>query len=342
MTPASDQTSPEQLAALEQALHHELEQHRSAGLSLDLTRGKPSPEQLALSDALDGILDGDYRDGSGGDLRNYGGLEGISEARTLFAGVLGVGTDEILVGGNSSLSLMHLCALFALHLGAAGPGSAWRDEGRDIKFIAPCPGYDRHFAICDQLGITLLPVAMHDDGPDMDAVESLLLADPLIKGIWCVPRFSNPTGCVYSDEVIVRLARLAHLAGRHFRVFCDNAYAVHALTGNAPPLANVMQAFREAGTSDSLYLFGSTSKITFAGAGVAFLAMSPRNLEYFKAQLGVNQIGPDKVNQMRHVRFLRDDTGLQQLMARHAALLKPRFDTVGRHLREGLAKAGIS
>ena len=336
MTPAPAQATTEQLAALEKALAQELEQHRCAGLNLDLTRGKPSPEQLALADALDGILEGDYRDSAGGDLRNYGGIDGIAEAKALFADLLGVGTDDILVGGNSSLALMHLCAMFALHLGAAGPGSAWRSEGQDIKFIAPCPGYDRHFAICEQLGIALLPVAMGQDGPDMDAVESLLRADPMIKGIWCVPRFSNPTGCVYSDAVLARLARLARLAGPNFRVFCDNAYAVHALTDDAPALGNVMQAFRDEGTTDALYLFGSTSKMTFAGAGVAFLAMSPRNLAHFKTQLGVSQIGPDKINQMRHVRFLRDRDGVQHLMARHAAILRPRFDSVGRHLREGL------
>ena len=182
----------------------------------------------------------------------------------------------------------------------------------------------------------MIPVALGDDGPDMDQVEALLRQDPLIKGIWCVPRFSNPTGIVYSSAVMQRLARLATIAGDNFRVFCDNAYAVHALVDDAPELDNVMDAFKQAGTEDSLYLFGSTSKITFAGSGVSFIAMSAANQPVFKQQLGICQIGPDKINQLRHVTFLRDSSGLHAHMLRHAALLKPRFDSVIKQLREGL------
>jgi aspartate/methionine/tyrosine aminotransferase len=336
MSTALDQADRPQLAELEQQLSAQLEHYRNAGLKLDLTRGKPGTEQLALSDALDGILEGVYRDSAGSDLCNYGCLDGIPEAKALFAEMMGVAPGEILIGGNSSLTMMYFAVLFALQQGVAGPDSAWARENGTIKFLAPVPGYDRHFAICQQLGIEMIPVALGDDGPDMDQVETLLREDPLIKGIWCVPRFSNPTGIVYSSEVVQRLARLASIAGDNFRVFCDNAYAVHALVADAPALDNVMAAFKQAGSEDSLYLFGSTSKITFAGSGVSFVAMSSANQATFKQQLGISQIGPDKINQLRHVKFLRDSHGLEAHMGRHAALLKPRFDSAIKQLREGL------
>jgi aspartate/methionine/tyrosine aminotransferase len=342
MTTALDKAEQQQLQQLEQDLAQQLEQYQSAKLKLDLTRGKPGAEQLNLSNALDGILQGEYHDASGTDLRNYGGLDGIPEAKALFAGMLGVAPEDMLVGGSSSLTLMYFSALFALHFGVAGADTAWAEEGGEIKFIAPVPGYDRHFSICEQLGIRLLPVSMDDNGPNMDEVEALVRQDPLIKGIWCVPRFSNPTGCVYSGEVVQRLARLAQVAGPNFRVFCDNAYAVHTLEEDAPQLDNVMDAFKAAGTQDSLYLFGSTSKITFAGSGVSFMAMSTDNLKVFKQQLVISQIGPDKINQLRHVKFLRDEQGVAEHMQAHAALLKPRFDIVLRHLREGLGGLDIA
>ncbi len=335
-----NQASAEQLRAWESELAQQYQTFQQSGLKLDLTRGKPCAEQLALSESLDGILGGDFTDAKGTDLRNYGGLEGIPEARALFAPVLGVHPEEIVIGGNSSLTLMYFCALFALNNGVDGADSAWRREGQ-IKFLAPVPGYDRHFGVCEHLGIELIPVAMNDDGPDMDQVEALLKADPQIKGIWCVPRFSNPTGTVYSDAVVRRMAGLAKIAGANFRIFWDNAYAVHTLDDSAPALANLMDYCREAGTEDSAYLFGSTSKITFAGAGVGFVGMSERNLKVFTGHLGMCQIGPDKLNQLRHVRFLKDAGGLDALMAKHAALLKPRFDAVLSALDEHLADAGM-
>lgn len=337
-----DQASNAELQTLHRELSATLDKYRAAGLQLDLTRGKPSPEQLTLSDELDGILAGDYLTATGIDTRNYSGLEGIPEARELFVNMLDVSPGDILVGGNSSLTLMYLALSFAYYQGVAGPASAWNRESGSIKFLAPVPGYDRHFAICEQLGIEMVNVPMLSDGPDMDAVEQLVQGDPSIKGIWCVPRFSNPTGAVYSNETIQRLARVAGLAGPHFRVFCDNAYAVHALTGDAPALDNIMAAFRGAGHGDALYLFGSTSKITFAGAGVGFVAMSAANRAAFKSQLGISQIGPNKVNQLRHVRFLRDQAGIEQLMERHAALLRPRFELLLKHLRAGFEGLGIA
>jgi aspartate/methionine/tyrosine aminotransferase len=336
--------SRQQLEKLEADLTQQLEQHRQSHLTLDLTRGKPGPEQLDLSNPLDGILQGRYHADNGDDLRNYGGIEGIPEARALFAEIMGVDQPEILVGGNSSLTTMYYCVLFALQQGVAGGGSAWRDEGQgsDIKFLAPCPGYDRHFAICQQLGIKLIPVAMLDDGPDMDQVEQWVAGDPLIKGIWCVPRFSNPTGTTYSPAVLKRLARLQSIAGANFRVFCDNAYAVHAWQDDAPAVANIMDTFKTEGSENSLYLFGSTSKMTFAGAGVSYVAMTEDNQRHFKQQLGIAQIGPDKINQLRHVKLLRDLAHVDALMKRHAALLKPRFDIVLKQLREGLEALDIA
>ncbi len=330
--------SHEQLRALESELAEQYESIKQQGLNLDLTRGKPSNDQLDLSNALlSDISDAARSDAT---LRNYGGLLGLPAARELFAPVLGVNSDEIIVGGNSSLTLMYFAAHFAMHVGVDGPDSAWANEGK-IKFLAPVPGYDRHFGVSETLGIELIPVAMLDDGPDMDEVERLLKADPLIKGIWCVPRFSNPTGHVYSDAVVERFAQLGNIAGANFRIFWDNAYALHSLHDKAPVLANLMDACRAAGTEDSAYLFGSTSKITFAGAGVGFTGMSTRNLARFSQHLGMTQIGPDKINQLRHVEFLKDQDTLSALMQQHAALLKPRFDAVLNGLEKGLAGTGM-
>ncbi|MFT5032434.1 MAG: DNA-binding transcriptional MocR family regulator [Bacteroidia bacterium] len=330
--------SIEQLRTLESELSEQYQSIKQRGLNLDLTRGKPSNEQLVLSVALLGNISAAA--GSDVSLRNYGGLLGIPAARELFAPVLGVSHDETLVGGNSSLTLMYFAAHFAMHLGVDGPDSAWNNEGK-VKFLAPVPGYDRHFSVCETLGIELVTVAMLEDGPDMDEVERLLTADPLIKGIWCVPRFSNPTGHVYSDRVVQRFAGLAKIAGRNFRIFWDNAYALHTISDDAPELANLMAACRTQGTQDSVYLFGSTSKITFAGAGVSFAGMSKRNLANFSAHLGMTQIGPDKINQLRHVEFLKDQETLHALMQRHAALLKPRFDAVLTGLEDGLGETGM-
>ena len=334
------QATPEQLREWHSELQQQYQSIQAAGLSLDLTRGKPNSEQLDLSNALDGILNGQYTDSSGTDLRNYGGLDGIPEAKTLFSQMIGVNTDEIMIGGNSSLTLMHSTVEVAMLQGVAGAGSAWKDEGGNIKFLAPVPGYDRHFSVCEHLGIELIPVAMKDDGPDMDQIEELLRNDSSIKGIWCVPRFSNPTGIVYSDEVVARIAKLANIAGPNFRVFWDNAYAVHVLDKNAPKLANLMDLCRQEGTEDSVYIFGSTSKITFAGAGVAFIGSSPANLAVLKQHYGFTSIGPDKINQLRHVRFLKDMDTLDQHMAKHAAIMQPRFDAVLNALRSELAELG--
>lgn len=320
------------------------EQYRAlaaSGLDLDLTRGKPSLAQLELSADLDGILDGDYRLEDGTDTRGYGGLDGIPEARALAAEWLGVAPSEVLVGGNSSLTLMYLLMLSAHILGLGGPARAWRAQPGPARFLCPVPGYDRHFAICEELGIEMLPVPMNDDGPDMDVVESLVEADASIRGIWCVPKFSNPTGAVYSDAVVRRMAALPALAGEGFYVFWDNAYAVHELGTEPVPLLNLMEACRRQGTENGVVIFGSTSKVTFAGAGLAFMAASRDTLDAFRRHLSVATIGPDKVNQLRHLRFLPDMAKVRELMARHGALLRPKFQCVQDRLREGLEGRGM-
>lgn len=309
-------------------------------LALDLTRGKPGTEQVSLSDALDGILDGHYLSENGTDVRNYGGLDGLPEAKRLFAPVLGVPEAELIIGGNSSLTLMYAVIDFAVSVGLRGPESAWGNADT-VKILCPVPGYDRHFALCEHLGIEMITVPMLDSGPDMDLVEQTVREDQSIKGIWCVPRFSNPTGCVYSEETVARLAALGKVASDNFLVLYDNAYAVHALDDGAPALANIRHYCEQEGTLDNVFQFGSTSKITFAGAGVAFAASSEDNLKAFRQHLGFQSIGPDKVNQLRHVRLLRDMDGLQAHMQQHAALLRPRFVAVLQTLESQLAGTGM-
>ncbi len=335
-----EQASTQQLQAALAELEAQYTQFQTAGLSLDLTRGKPSASQLDLSNGLDGILQGNYISESGVDCRNYGGIDGIPEAKALFSQVIGVKPEETLIGGNASLTLMFQTLAFAHLYGFRGADSAWSKQG-EIKFLCPVPGYDRHFSVCEELGIKMIPVAMSEHGPDMDEVERLVKSDSNIKGIWCVPRFSNPTGIVYSDEVVDRIAKLGKIAGENFRVMWDNAYAVHTLNDDATPLANLMELARKYGTEDSVLIFGSTSKITFAGAGLAFLGASEENLKHFKKHLGMITIGPDKVNQLRHIKFFGDYQGLLTHMQKHAELLKPRFDAVLDHLQKGFAESDM-
>ncbi|MEZ5570006.1 MAG: aminotransferase class I/II-fold pyridoxal phosphate-dependent enzyme [Halioglobus sp.] len=335
-----DQLSDAELASACESLEKDYAALAQRGLALDLTRGKPSTQQLELSSALDGILGGDYRAADGTDVRNYGGLEGLPEARALFAEVLGVPAEETLIGGNASLNLMYSVIEYALTVGIQGPASAWGNH-ESVKFLCPAPGYDRHFAICEHLGIEMLSVPMLDTGPDMDAAEALVANDKSIRGIWCVPRFSNPTGCVYSADTVERIAGLAKLAGDHFVVMWDNAYAVHTLYDDAPQLASLREACLRQGTLDSVFQFGSTSKITFAGAGVSFMASSPANLAAFTQHLGIQTIGPDKVNQLRHVRFLRNADVLAEHMLAHRAIIRPRFECVLDVLETQLAGTGM-
>lgn len=322
-----DKATPEQLRQWESQLAAEYQAILAQKLNLDLTRGKPSAEQLALSDALDGLLAGNYTAADGTDTRNYGGLDGLPEAKALGAMIMGADPANVLVGGNSSLTLMFQVMLTAHMFGLKDAASAWKNEGK-VKFICPVPGYDRHYTVCEQLGIDMVNVPMTATGPDMDAVEALVKNDSSIKGMWCVPKYSNPTGVVYSEETVERIAKLGQIASANFRVFWDNAYSVHDLIDNPPQLANISEATRRHQTEDSVIQFASTSKITHAGSGVAFVAASASNLAGFKKFLNTCTIGPDKVNQIRHSRFLPDEASLHAHMKKHAALLNPRFEAV--------------
>ena len=331
----------QQLQARHQELRQQYQQISEQGLNLDLTRGKPSTEQLALSDALDGILNNDYLCEDGSDSRNYGGIMGIPEARKFAAEYLGTTAARVMVGGNSSLQMMYQTVSHAFYHGVRGADSSWlmeaaRGSGK-IKFLCPSPGYDRHFAICESLNIEMIPVAMTTEGPDMDQVEALVKADSLIKGIWCVPKYANPDGIVYSDAVVARMATLGLIAGKNFRIMWDNAYAEHHLVDNPPELANIIALSEKAGTLDNVVVIGSTSKITHAGAGISFIASSEANLAEFAKQLGISTIGPDKINQLRHIRFLKDMPTLRALMQRHRAILQPKFECVLNALENGLS-----
>ncbi|MGV6808086.1 MAG: aminotransferase class I/II-fold pyridoxal phosphate-dependent enzyme [bacterium] len=330
----------DQLTALEKELAARFEDFKQMGLKLDLTRGKPSADQLSLANALDGALNGNYIADDGTDTRNYGGLDGLPAMKTFGAELLGVDSQNILVGGNSSLTLMYYSVLFCWLFGASADATPWSKQS-GVKFLCPSPGYDRHFAICEDLGVEMIPVTIGDDGPDMDQVESLVKNDSSIKGIWCVPKYSNPTGCVYSAETVQRLAKIGAIAAPDFRVFYDNAYVVHDLTDEPPVLENIWLHGKEAGTEDAILQFASTSKVTFAGAGVSFLAASASNLTHFKQHLGMATIGPDKVNQLRHLKVLDSIDTLKNHMRQHADILNPRFDCVLNRLAEGLDGTGI-
>lgn len=314
------------LRGYQSELRKRYEEFKARNLKLDMSRGKPSPEQLDLSlGLLDCLGRDDYKTESGVDCRNYGGVEGIPEARRLFAELLEVDPKEIIIGGNSSLAFMHDIIARAIIHGVPGGEQPW---GRQpVKFLCPSPGYDRHFAICEYFNIEMVTVEMSENGPDMEQVERLVAADDTIKGIWCVPKYSNPTGITYSDEIVDRLARMKTKA-KDFRIFWDNAYAVHHLTDRPDRLKNILPACKEAGNPDRVFIFSSTSKISFAGAGLAMVAGSENNINWLKRHMSIQTIGPDKLNQLRHVRFFRDIYGIEEHMKKHAAIIKPKFDLV--------------
>ena len=327
------------LAARERELEARYRVLCGSNLNLDLTRGKPSAEQLALSDALDGILAGDYAASDGTDTRNYGGLRGIPEARALGAEILGLHPDQVIAAGNSSLTLMYLAVDTALHHGlngaAWGGGGAARGRGGETaRALCPVPGYDRHFTLTEALGMDMTAVPMTEQGPDMDRVEALVASDPVVKCLWCVPKYSNPSGCIYSPDTVRRIARLPARASEGFIVLWDNAYAVHDFDFPPPPLENLLECAREAGTEDGMVLFGSTSKISFAGAGVGFVAGSPATLDRLEQRMSVMTVGHDKVNQLRHARFLGGR--VREQMQAHAARVRPKFEAIERILSGSL------
>ena len=310
---------------------------QGANLKLDLTRGKPASGQLDLSDELDGVLNGDFTAQDGTDVRNYGNLRGIAEARELGAGLLDVAPEDVIAGGNASLTLMFYVLDAAMHYGLLHP--AWRDAG-PAKAICPVPGYDRHFTLTDSFGIEPVTVPMQDDGPDMDAVERLVQDDPAIRCIWCVPKHSNPTGCTYSPEVVERIARLPSLAAPGFLVLWDNAYAVHDFESPPVQLTPILPLARVAGAADAIAMFASTSKITHAGSGVAFLGGGAGLLDALERRFSAFMIGPDKVNQLRHARLLKNR--LASHMKSHAESVQPKFEAVQRGLEQRLGGTGLA
>ena len=319
-----------ELASLEKTLVQRYKEIGEARLALDLTRGKPSPEQLNLSDDLDGILKGQFILQDGTDVRNYGGLLGIPEARALGASILETDPEEILVGGNASLTLMHQ------YLAYMQP--TWKQECPDgIKFICPVPGYDRHFTLCEHFNIEMIPVDFTGTDPDLEKIEQLVQLDPTIKGVWCVPKYSNPTGDTYSEQAVKRFSMLPKFAGKDFRIMWDNAYAVHHVTDEPDQLLSVMAQAHKNGTVDNLVMFASTSKVTYAGAGISFLGTSRKALAGFEHYLSETTIGFDKVNQLRHVLFLKDLNEIGHHMQRHAELLNPKFSLTAEILNKHLS-----
>lgn len=313
---------------------------KQRGLKLDMTRGKPSNEQLDLANGMLSVLTpSDYKAADGTDTRNYGGLDGLPEMKALFAELLETSAEHVIVGGASSLSMMHDAVVRALLHGVPGGDGPWSKS--KLKFLCPAPGYDRHFAICQHHGIEMIPVELDQNGPDMPTVERLVASDASIKGMWCVPKYSNPTGETYSAEVVKRLAAMK-TAAPDFRLFWDNAYAVHDLESTADRLLEIIAACAEAGHPNRPLEFASTSKISFAGAGVAAMLTSAANVADAKKHLSIQTIGPDKVNQLRHLRFFKDAAGVRAHMQKHAALLRPKFEAVSRVFERELGGSGLA
>lgn len=320
--------SKEELFSLFQELQKKYFELKNAGISLDMSRGKPGTDQLDLSvDMLD-ILNSSscFKGKQGFDLRNYGQLDGIIEARELFGELMDAPVDHVMVYGNSSLNIMYdLISRAMLH--GIGQNTPWCKQ-EHIKFLCPVPGYDRHFAITESFGIEMITIPMDENGPDMDLVEQYVTTDASVKGIWCVPKYSNPSGAVYSDEVVNRMASLKP-AAKDFRIFWDNAYAVHHLyPENKAEIVNIVTACEKAGNPDMYYELCSTSKISFPGAGVAALITSPANIAEIKKSMTIQTIGHDKLNQMRHVMFFKNAEGVHKHMEKHASLIRPKFEAV--------------
>ncbi|MFT3898822.1 MAG: aminotransferase class I/II-fold pyridoxal phosphate-dependent enzyme [Gordonia sp. (in: high G+C Gram-positive bacteria)] len=330
--------SPAELRDIRDDLRTKYAELKAAGLKLDITRGKPSPEQLDLSNELLHLPGDDYRDPAGTDCRNYGGVDGLPALREVFAPLFGLTAADVIAEGNSSLDLMHDLTVFGLLHGPVGAAKPW--SAGPIKFLCPAPGYDRHFAITESFGIEMIPVPMNPDGPDVDVCAELVSRDDSIKGMWLVPTYSNPTGATTSEEVARGL--MAMKAADDFRIFWDNAYAVHTLVDEPPAPLPIVDIAAQEGHPDRVYALGSTSKITFAGAGIAFLGASRANLDWFRRHLSLKTIGPDKVNQLRHLRFFPDADSVRAHMARHRELLAPKFDLVLEILDERLSSSKIA
>ncbi len=333
--------SQEELRAEYNAVYAQYQKYCAQGLSLDMSRGKPSAAQLELSMPMLDVLHGqhDMRAEGGVDVRNYGQLDGIPEVKRIFSELLDVAPENIMVGANSSLNLMFDCVCWAESLGIMGC-TPWAKLDK-VKFLCPVPGYDRHFAITELFGIEMIPIQMGSNGPDMEEVRRYVESDPAVKGIWCVPKYSNPTGITYSDDTVRAFAALKP-AAKDFRIYWDNAYCVHHLTDTPDVLLNIFDACREYKSEDMVYEFTSTSKISFSGAGIAVIAASDTNMADLKKKRTIQTIGPNKVVQLMHARYFHDAAGIAAHMEKHRALLAPKFEAVLSALDAELAPLGIA
>ncbi|WPF65913.1 MULTISPECIES: aminotransferase class I/II-fold pyridoxal phosphate-dependent enzyme [unclassified Corynebacterium] len=331
--------SPEQRAELAAQVRGQYQELQAKGLNLDLTRGKPSAEQLDFSNALLSLPGDDYRDSSGTDVRNYGNLRGLMDIRQIWADLMGIDPQNLIAGDASSLNIMFDLISFAYTWGTPDSERPWSQE-ETVKWICPVPGYDRHFTITEKFGFEMISVPMLEDGPDVDAIRELV-KDPQVKGMWTVPVFGNPTGVTFSAEKTRALAEM-EAAAPDFRIIWDNAYAVHTLTEEFPEVHDVLALSEQAGNPNRFWWMSSTSKITHAGAGVSFFASSTENLDWYASLAGVRGIGPNKVNQLAHSAFFRDADGVRDLMRKHAASLAPKFDRVLGILQERLGTYDVA
>ncbi len=333
--------SRQELENLHGRLLSKYNEYKADDVKLDMARGKPDKQQLDISEEILGLITKNEQciASDGTDCRNYGGLDGLASAKELFADVFGLRAENIILGGNSSLNMMYDTVARAYSFGLCDSDRPWCMEEK-IKFLCPSPGYDRHFAICELFGIEMITVEMHSDGPDMDTVKKYVESDSAVKGIWCVPKYSNPTGIVYSDDVIRAFAALKP-AARDFRIFWDNAYAIHDFGKNIEIL-NILDECEKAGSPNMPIMFASTSKITFPGSGVALMSASTDNLNHMKKQLSIQTIGPDKINQLRHVAFFKNKQGMMAHMKRHADILRPKFEAVIDAFEKELSGTGIA
>ncbi|NLU52649.1 MAG: aminotransferase [Clostridiaceae bacterium] len=331
--------SREELIERRNELLKEYENYKNQGLKLDMSRGKPCSEQLDLSNGLfDDTSNLFSVDGT--DCRNYGILDGIKEAKALFSEVFNLKPEQIFVGGNSSLNLMYDLVIKAIVLGLNGSEKPW-GKYEKVKFLCPVPGYDRHFAITEQLGIEMINIPMKSDGPDMDMIEELVANDETIKGMWSIPMYSNPTGITYSDTVVKRLASMKTKAP-DFTIFWDNAYGVHHLYETEDKLLDIISECEKAGNPNRAYMFSSTSKITFPGAGISIIASSKENIAYVNKLFSKQTIGFDKINMLLHVRFLKNAENIRNHMKKHAGIIRPKFEAVNEILTRNLAGKGIA
>ena len=333
--------SKEQLLQEKTALEAEYAKIKEMGLSLDMSRGKPAAEQLDLSMGILDTVDAKsvVKSENGTDLRNYGVLDGIPEAKKLIGDMVGAKPENVIVYGNSSLNIMYDQIARAEIFGICG-NTPWSKLDK-VKFLCPVPGYDRHFAITEEFGIEMINIPMTEDGPDMDMVEQYVNNDAAVKGIWCVPKYSNPQGVVYSDETVRRFANLKPAAA-DFRIFWDNAYVVHHLyEDNQAQILNILDECEKAGNPDIVFQFCSTSKVSFPGAGIAAISASAANIADIKKRLTIQTIGHDKINQLRHVKFFKDQKGVQEHMMKQAAIIRPKFEMVEEMLTEEITSRGI-